>query len=240
MGQLVQKHSFETRKRHAALEQIVLEKEKEIKSGYLPQIKLFVLYCAATDQPENVKAMLDYLYTSITEEKVKKTTWEKRLVAIRRYLTVTQGVDFSSEPQAASTLKALRALFKEEGRADQIRLDGKSAMDKAELMVMLGDLPVRERAITSVNLVTASRPSEMVRLKIKDFNLEGRFVAVYLKKQSKWHNKRLTQECVKFVRDYIRTYNLKPDDYFIGRVFKGGRYESVEISEIGYTKALQK
>lgn len=240
MGELIQKQSFETRKRHAELEQIVLEKEKEIKPGYRSQIKLFIKYCVETDQPDNVQAMLDYLYTSITEEKVKKTTWELRLVAIRRYLIVTHSVNFENEPQVASTLKALRAFFKEEGRADQIRLQGKSAVDKQELLNMIYKLPVREKAITYVNLITANRPSEMVRMKVKDFNLEGRFVSVYLEKQSKWHNKRLTQEAVKAVRDYIRTFNLKKEDYFIGRVFKGGRYESVEISEIGYTKALTK
>lgn len=240
MGELIQKHSFETRKRHAELEQLVLEKEKEIKPGYRSQIKQFLAYCIDTDQPDNVKAMLDYLYFSITDQKVKKTSWELRLVAIRRYLVVTHGVNFEDEPAVAGTLKTLRSLFKEEGRADQIRLDGKSAVDKQELLNIVDKLPVREKAITFVNLITANRPSEMVRLKIKDFNLEGRFVSVYLEKQSKWHNKRLNQEVVKAIRDYIRIYKLKPDDYFVGRVFKGGRYESVEISEIGYTKALQK
>lgn len=240
MGELIQKHSFETRKRHAELEQIVREKEKEIKSGYRSQIKLFLEYCQETGQPDNVKAMLDYLFTSITEEKVKKTTWELRLVAIRRHLIVEHGVNFDEEPEVAGTLKALRAFFKEEGRADQIRLQGKSAVDKQELLNMIYQLPIRERAITYVNLITANRPSEMVRMKVKDFNLEGRFVSVYLEKQSKWHNKRLTQDVVKVIREYIRTFKLKPDDYFVGRVYKGGRYASVEISEIGYTKALTK
>lgn len=239
MGEIIQKKSFETRRRHQELEQLVLKKEKEIKPGYLSQIKQFLAYCAETDQPDNVKAMLDYLYYSITEQKVKKTSWELRLVAIRRYLVVN-GVNFENEPAVAGTLKTLRSLFKEEGRADQIRLDGKSAVDKQDVLNIVDKLPVREKAITFVNLITANRPSEMVRLKIKDFNLEGRFVSVYLEKQSKWHNKRLNQEVVKAIRDYIRTYKLKPDDYFVGRVFKGGRYESVEISEIGYTKALQK
>jgi integrase/recombinase XerC len=187
-----------------------------------------------------VKAMLDYLYISIVDQKVKKTTWELRLVAIRRHLIVTHGVDFEQESRVVPTLKALRALFKEEGRADQIRLEGKSAVDKQELLDMIYKLPVRERAITFVNLVTANRPSEMVRMKVKDFNLEGRFLSVYLEKQSVWHNKRLTQEVIKAIRDYIHLYKLKQDDYFVGRVYKNGRYESVKVTEIGYTKALRK
>lgn len=240
MGELVQKHSFETRKRHAQLEQIVLEKEKEIKPGYRSQIKLFLQYCMDTGQPDNMKAVLDYLYTSITEQKVKKTTWELRLVAIRRYMTVTHGIDLKSDPKVAVTLRTLRGMFKNEEHKDQIGLKGKSAIDKQELLDMIYKLPVRERAITLINLITANRPSEMVRLKIKDFDLEGRSVDVYLKKQSKPHRKRLTQEAVKAVRDYIKEYKLKPDDFFVGRVFKGGRYDNVQISEIGYTKALQK
>lgn len=240
MGELIHKESFETRKRHAELQKFVLEKEKEIKPGYQSQIKLFLEYCAATDQPVNVTAMLDYLYVSITEQLVKKTTWELRVVAIRRHLTVTQEIKFAEQPQVSSTLKALRAMFKEEGRADQIRLEGKAAVDKTELLTMMDKLPVRAKAITLINLITANRPSEMVRLRIKDFNLEGRFVSVYLEKQSKWHNKRLHPEAVKAVRDYIRAYKLKGDDFFVGRVYKGGRYESKEVSEAAYTKSLQK
>lgn len=42
------------------------------------------------------------------------------------------------------------------------------------------------------------------------------------------------------MKDYIKAYGLKPSDYFVGRVYKGGRYASEGISEIGYTKSLQK
>lgn len=234
--------SLETRKRHLALENLVEEKSKEIKKGYVGEIRRFVEYCKETNQPDNVKAMLDYLYVSIVDLKAKKTTWELRLVAIRRHLIVTHDVDFNAYPEVATTLKALRELYKEEQHADQIRLQGKSAVDKPELMDAINDLPIREKAICLVNLITASRPSEMVRMKVKHFNLEARSVQVYLKKQKDWHDKRLTQEVIKAVRDYIRKYKLKEDDYFVGRFNfrKSGIYESVEISEIGYTKALQR
>lgn len=234
--------SFETRKRHLALENLVDEKSKEIKKGYVGEIRRFVEYCKETNQQDDVKAMLDYLYVSIVDFKAKKTTWELRLVAIRRHLVVTHEVDFNAYPEVATTLKALRELFKEEEHADQIRLKGKSAVDKPELMDAINKLPIREKAICLVNLITASRPSEMVRLQVKHFNLEARSVGIYLKKQSDWHDKRLTQEVVKAVRDYIRKYKLKDDDYFVGRFNfrKSGKYESVQISEIGYTKALQR
>ena len=41
---------------------------------------------------------------------------------------------------------------------------------------------IRKRAICLVNLTTANRPSEMVRLKMSDFDLEKRSVWVMMKK----------------------------------------------------------
>lgn len=38
----------------------------------------------------------------------------------------------------------------------------------------------------------------------------------------------------------ICEYHLKADNYFIGRVYKNGRYESTLISVIGYYRALQR
>jgi len=40
-------------------------------------------------------------------------------------------------------------------------------------------------------------------------------------KQKKWHTKRLMQESVKMVKTYIQEYQLRPEDYFVGRVYKG-------------------
>ena len=50
-------------------------------------------------------------------------------------------------------------------------------------MDTLNKLPIRAKAICLVNLVTANRPNEMVRLKIADFDIKNRSVHVYLKKQ---------------------------------------------------------
>lgn len=240
MGIVIQKNSFETKKRHQERKSHIEQKNNEIPARYEGDIRRFLEYCTATDQQDCTESMLDYLYVSLKEHRVKKNTWERRLAAIRKHLTIVHGVDFKAEPGVANELAAMRKMFNEEQHAEQIQLKGKSAVDKQELLDMIYKLPVREKAITYINLITANRPSEMVRLKIKDFDLEGRAVSVYLKKQGTWHNKRLTQEVVKAVRDYVKTFKLKPDDYFVGRVYKGGRYESVEVSEIGFTKALQK
>ncbi len=240
MGEVIQKNSFETRKRHADRKAQIQQAHDKIPERYNGDIRRFIEYCTATDQPDSTETMLDYLFVSLTVHKVKKTTWERRLAAIRKHLSVTYGVDFKGEPGVALELAGMRKKFKEIDHASQTQLKGKSAGDKQEILDIINALPVREKAITLVNLITANRPSEMVRLKVSDFNLEGRSVDVYLLKQKTHYNKRITQEVVKAVRDYIKAYKLKQDDYFVGRIYKGGRYESVELSEIGYTRALQR
>ncbi len=61
-----------------------------------------------------------------------------------------------------------------------------------------------------------------------------------MKKQKRWHTKRLTKDVINAIELYINEYGLRADDYFVGRVYKNGRYESTAISEIGYCKALQR
>lgn len=74
---------------------------------------------------------------------------------------------------------------------------------------------IRKRAICFVYLITANRPSEMVRLKVSDFDLENRMVLVMLKKQGDIKEKRLTFECVNAVQKYIQSSQLSADDYFV-------------------------
>lgn len=64
-----------------------------------------------------------------------------------------------------------------------LQVRGKPAIDKKELMDTLNSLHTREKATCLVNLITTNRPSEMVRLKISDFDLKNKSVYVYLKKQ---------------------------------------------------------
>lgn len=241
MGELLSTQAFTNKRRRDEINQLIDDKNKEIKPGYQNQINQFVRFCEREGLQEDAEAMIDFLYTSIVVEEVKKTTWELRLVSVRRYLAVTYGIDTKGDKTITDALKTFRDMFNHKERAHQIRIEGKSAGNKNEILEMINKLPTRPKAITFVNLITANRPSEMVSMRIRDFNLEAREVGVYLEKQSKWHTKRLHQEVVKAVRDYIREFKLKPDDYFVGRYNyrKSGKYESVEISEIGYTKALQ-
>lgn len=48
---------------------------------------------------------------------------------------------------------------------------------------------IRKRAICYLNLITANRPSEMVRLKVSDIDLINRKVWVMLKKQGEMKEK---------------------------------------------------
>lgn len=57
--------------------------------------------------------MLDYLYVSLTKQKVKKTTWERRLAAIRKYLNVIHRIDFKGEARVAYELSAMRKIYHE-------------------------------------------------------------------------------------------------------------------------------
>jgi len=238
-GIVVYKSHFENRQRHLKRKQHIREKSKEIPARYEGDIKKFLKFCSTTDQEEVPETMLDYLYLSLTEERVKLTTWERRLAAIKKYLTIKHDCEFHNNPEVTDEISVMRKMYEEEQNADLIQLKGKSPVSKTDLLEMIDKLPIRAKAICLVNLITANRPNEMVRLKVKDFDLEGSFVSIYLKKQKDWHNKRLTPEVVKAVREYIKEYRLKPDDYFIGHVYKNDRYESKEISETAYRKALK-
>ncbi|WP_369751128.1 tyrosine-type recombinase/integrase [Paenisporosarcina sp. TG20] len=237
---IMRKETVKNRVRHYNRKLHVDQKNDEISERYAGDIRQYLDYCLKTDQSDGTEAMLDYLYGSLMEQKVKKTTWERRLAAIKKHLAVTQRIDFKREAEVTSELSAMRRIYGEEGNADLIRIQGKSSVNKTVLLNMICKLPSREKAICLVNLITANRPNEMVRMKVKDFNLKNQTVDVYLMKQKKWHTKRLTQEAVNMVMVYIREYQLRYEDYFVGRVYKGGRYESVEMSVTGYWKSLQR
>lgn len=97
---------------------------------------------------------------------------------------------------------------------------------------------IRKRAICLMNLITANRPSEMVRLKISDFDLDNRTVRVMMTKQEEMKEKRLTLECIQAVKKYIQTCELQPDDYFVGATDKWGNHTSRQIHEDSYSQSI--
>ncbi|MBM7715345.1 integrase/recombinase XerC [Bacillus thermophilus] len=237
-GNVVFTRDFENRKRHAEQEQKLKEVEKRIPPGYRSEIRMYQKYCKETRQLETIESLMDFLFVSITEEAVKKNTWEKRVVALRKYFSVTYDISFDEEIR--KTVANIRKLYQEDDRKRLKKETGKLPVDLDELLNIIDILDTRAKAICLVNLDTANRPNEMVNLKIQDFQLDGRIVNVFLQKQDKWHNKRLQPGTVRAVQEYIKEYGLQPQDYFIGRRSKGGNFEGVKISETAYRKQLKK
>ncbi|TQR38186.1 hypothetical protein C7Y47_02720 [Lysinibacillus sphaericus] len=99
---------------------------------------------------------------------------------------------------------------------------------------------IRIYAICLVNLITANRPSEMVRLLVKDFDFPRREVAVKLIKQKTLHRKPLTMEALFAVQRYISSFKLISDDYFVGKVDKWGNYSSIQINSNTYRQNIKK
>lgn len=231
---------FQNKRRQNERRSHLQEKRNEIPLMYNSEIKLFINYCEKTNQLESIESLLDFLYTSLTIQNVKKSTWEKRLAAIKKYLNVFYHLNVKEELEALEEITLMRKIYKEEQYKELILVEGKSAVNKEELLDMIRRLPTRAKAICLVQLITTNRPNEMVRLKVKDFFLDQKYVKVYLKKQKIWINKRLTQEVIKAVKDYIREYNLEKDHYFVGRVFRNQKFKNVKVSESGYRYMLNK
>lgn len=225
---------FETRRRQAAREADRTQFERRIPKAYKHDLLNYEAYVQHTHQQISAESMYDYLYHSITEEKVKKSTFEKRLAAIKKLLKIDYNYTFLNDETYIKETTFLRSLFNEEQYARQKQIKGKKAVDSTKLKDALNKLDTRGRAICLVNLITGNRPNEMVALQIKDFDLKSGTVDVYLKKQRQFKTKRLTSEVVQSIQAYIREYSLKPDDYFVGQIIAnqyGRKYRSKHVSE---------
>lgn len=234
---------LETRRRQAARDAERVAFENHIPVAYKHDIKNYRAYIEHTHQSLSDSSMYDYLYYSITEEKVKKTTFEKRLAAIKKLLKIEQGLTFLNDEAYLKETAYLRSLFNQEEYARQKQVKGKKPVDAVALKEALDRLDVRGRAICLVNLVTGNRPNEMVALQIRDFDLQSRTVDVYLKKQKTFKTKRITEEVAQAVRAYIDEYKLKPDDYFVGQIIAnqyGKKYRSKHVLERSYLNDLNK
>lgn len=240
---MVRVKNFENEKRYREREKVVTEIKNKISSGYKSDIRQYQKFCFKTDQEENLISFLDFLYYSIKKQKVKKSTWEKRLTALKKYFSVMYKTDFKKEAELMEEVSMIRSLYNEENFASLTKIEGKKRVNRNEMLEILSKLDIRKKAICMVNLITANRPSEMIRLKISDFDLENNSVSIYMIKQKDWHEKRLTQEVVILIREYIKKYNLKKDDYFVGSILSNGKgkekYVSKKISEEAYRKMLK-
>lgn len=234
---------FETRRRHALRDAERNAFESHIPVSYKHDIKNYRAYVDHTRQAPTAESMYDYLYYSITEEKVKKTTFEKRLAAIKKLLKVAYGITFLNNEAYLKETAYLRSLFNKEEFARQKQIKGKKPVDSAQLKEALSLLDARGRAICLVNLITGNRPNEMVALQMRDFDLTSHTVDVYLKKQKTFKTKRLTDEAIQAIKLYIQEYDLKTDDYFVGQIIAnqyGKKYRSKHVTERSYLNDLNK
>src|SRR5699024_7000418 len=139
-----------------------IEENKKPSEYYRYEIKSFLEFCQSTQQEPDFDSMLDFLDISVSVEKVKRSTWDKRLYAIKRFILYENLDTFTKSVK--NEVSGIRNFYKDEDNVELTRLNGKKHMDKEELLETVRLLDVRERAICLVNLVTACRPSEMVRI----------------------------------------------------------------------------
>lgn len=218
--------------------QETLKNEPTNIERYKGDYKLFQKYCDETNQELSGETLVFFLHYSLVEQNVKKNTFNRRYFACKKMLEL-DGVELKQEE--IDIIKKLRKQYRNEEYAKKAIVKGKGAVDSSELLAeihALGD--VRAKAILLVQFYTGCRPSEMVLLKMNDFQFEQNIVNVYLKKQRQAIEKRLPNVCVEAIKKYAAKYNLKDDMYFVGCVDKHDNYTSREISLAGYNELLKR
>lgn len=228
---------------------MIKEKDETIRqvqqqklAQYKPDFKQFQAFSEAYGLPLTFETLELYLHQLITQQHVRLSTFNRRLAGVKYWLVHEHGFQFTSAHEAS--VKLLRSLYDQEAymrlkpmrgqrvekQSDVLRLIDRYATDKKS--------DIRKRAICLVNLITANRPSEMVRLKVNDFDLANRTVQVMMVKQGEMKEKRLTLECVQAIQNYVVACELLPDDYFVGAADKWGNHTSRQISEVSYNQAI--
>ena len=209
---------------------------------YQPDFSRFLRFCQMENRKPDFDALEKYLHHSIVDQRVKLSTFNRRFAGVQFYLIHVLNLTQTEEQK--KRIKLIRQLYNTE---DYIRLKamrGVRAERQEEVLQLINrydtnkKADIRKRAICFVNLITANRPSEMVRLKVSDFDLTHRTVLVTLKKQGEMKEKRLTLECVKAIERYFNTFNLQPTDYFVGGADRWGNYRNRMITERSYNRLI--
>lgn len=251
MGELIQHNRIIDDRE---LREMLAFQHQKILDKYQGDFNRFLDYCERQSRSIDYKAVIAYMKYTLVQEGRKRSTWDRRLAAIKKHLAVTYKLKPTNDELL--DLRALRKFYNEDAYEDKRRMVGQSAEDKTDLLGAIENLTVKMNgykrsdtrmiAIAMVNLVTANRPSEMTRLKVSDFNLKERIVRVNIKKQGKDMNKVLTRECVAAVKKYIQEYDLLPDDYFVCKVTRHQTVvrnpetaETEKMTEVGYNKLIQ-
>ena len=228
---------------------IIQETEKSIEQVknkkldmYQPDFKQFEIFCERNLLPIDFDSLELYLHDLITVQRVRLSTFNRRLVGVKYWLMNQFNLQQTLEQE--DRVRLLRQLYNEETFLRLKPQRGIRAESQNDVLRLIDRFDtnkkadIRKRAICLVNLITANRPSEMVRLKISDFDLENRTVWVMMTKQGEMKEKRLTLECVQAVKKYIRECELQPDDYFVGAADKWGNHTSRQIHEDSYSQSI--
>lgn len=238
-GTLIRLNTWQTNMKVNATIEKVIEQKKEV---YRPDFERFLRFCEVEQREPSFDAMEKYLHESIVEQGVKYSTFNRRAAGIQYYLKDV--LNLEQTPEQQKRIQIIRQLYNTE---DYLRLKpmrGVRAERQEEVLSIINKYDtnkkadIRKRAICFVNLITANRPSEMVRLKVSDFDLENRTVLVMLKKQGEMKEKRLTLECVKAVEKYLQISQLGADDYFVGAADRWGNYKNRMITERSYNRLI--
>ena len=223
--------------------QRTIEKMSEQKkSVYQPDYDRFVRFCQSEQREPDFDALEKYLHQSVVEQRVKLSTFNRRTAGVQYFLKDVFHLSQTAEQQ--SRIQMIRKLYDTEEYLRLKPMRGVRAERQEEVLQLINKYDtsqkadIRKRAICFVNLITANRPSEMVRLKVSDFDLENRTVWVLMKKQGEMKEKRLTLECVQAIKKYWKVCNLQEDDYFVGAADRWGNYRSRKITERSYNRLV--
>lgn len=216
-------------------------KDKKLRM-YASNFRSFAKFCEDFYLPVDFDALELYLHESITQQHVKLSTFNRRLAGVKYWLMNQHDQQMTMEQQ--ERIHLLRQLYNDEQYLRLKPQRGVRAENQNDVLRLIDrydtikKADIRKRAICLVNLITANRPSEMVRLKVSDFDFDNRSVHVMMIKQGEMKEKRLTLECVQAVKKYTNVYELQPDDYFVGAADKWGNHTSRQIHEDSYAQSI--
>lgn len=225
-------------------EQSIQQVKNKRLEMYQPDFKQFETFCNKHVLPINFDSLELYLHDLITVKKARLSTFNRRLSGVKYWLIHQYNQQQTLEQE--DRVRLLRQLYNEETFLRLKSQRGIRAENQNDVLRLIDRFDtdqksdIRKRAICLVNLITANRPSEMVRLKVSDFDLANRTVWVMMTKQGEMKEKRLTLECVQAVKKYIQACELQPEDYFVGAADKWGNHTSRQIHEDSYSQSIHK
>ena len=204
----------------------------------------FTSYCEENELLINFDSLIIYLKICLSKKNIKMSTYLRKLAGIKYCLKYKYNM-LPTEKEM-NELSKLKSLYDKDEFLALKKTEAVGYKSKEDVLLKIDNYntanknDVRKRAICLVNLITANKPSEMVRIKIKDFNLEKGCVIIPIKNQIEGHEKRLTPLCIESIKKYIEMNKLTDEDYFVGATDRWGNYTSRQISEISYNQAIQR